>query len=113
MGWQGSFIVGDTAKVLGWTVKDRATGAILDLTGATNGTLYYRAASSQQVGTLTPVLGGALGSITIKPGDESDLAPASARNSIKYDVWAEFDLGGNHYVVPDTGPDSFTVQKLR
>lgn len=110
----GNFNVGDTAKALAWTVKDRATGAILSLVGATNATVYYRASDSATIGELTPTLGGALGSITIKPGDEADLAPDGAGQSIKFGaVWAEFDLLGVHYTVPDGGPDSFTVQKLR
>jgi len=111
---QRDFVTGDTSSTFGWLVKDIQTGAIISLVGITNAIVYYRAqnAPAALVGEVTPTTGGALGTITIKPGDESELEPALGQSQ-KYEAWAEFDLLGVHYVVPKEGPDSFTVKRLR
>jgi hypothetical protein len=113
MAFQDSFIVGDQQKTFGFTVKSRATEEIVDLTGATNAVMYCRKLGSPVLIEITPTLGDDLGTVVIIPGDEATLEPAIG-HTVKYEAaWAEFDLAGSHFVVPDDGPDSFDLSKLR
>lgn len=109
--FMGDFIVGDETST-GWQVKDEATGSLLSLVGATNGTVYVRKQGGGKLITITPTMGGALATITFKPGDEADIEP-DLNESTKFDAWAEFDLGGRHYNVPRDGADYFKLTKLR
>lgn len=108
----GIYAYGDTAKILGRIVKDRATGAILSLVGATGGTYYCRKVGAGAWIAITPTMGGALGSISFVPGAEATLAPEVGKDH-DYECRAEFDLGGKHYTVPDDGLDKFKLRRDR
>jgi hypothetical protein len=110
-GWIADFVYGDTFKTLAWQIKDRDSGALVDLTAATTPLVYFRQAGGTASSTV-PTMGGALGTITFTPGAISGMDPG-VHQEIKFEVWAEFDLSGKHYVMPDDGPDTITVLRLR
>jgi len=108
---RGVYNSGDTAKTLSWVVKDRATEAILSLVGISNAIVYVRDAGEAHLIEITPTTGGALGTVTFIPGDEADIAPDVGKKA-KLETWAEFDLAGKHYKIPDT-PDTFLMRRDR
>lgn len=110
-GWIATFIYGDTEHALAWEIKNKDTGALVDLTGATSPLVYYRKAGQAGAASTAPTMGGVLGTATFTPGSLSGMDPG-AHQQAKYEVWVEFDLSGKHYVIPDDGPDTITVRRL-
>lgn len=111
----GTFVFGDTDKSVEWTLRNRTTGALIDLTSATNAKVYARRVGSRVIvmDGVAATTGGAAGTFSFVPGAQSTLAPGDKGKRAQFEVWGEYDLGGTHRTVPDDGPDTIVVVDLR
>lgn len=111
----GTFVYGDTDKAVEWTLRNRTSGALIDLTSATNAKVYARRVGARAIvmDGVNATTGGAAGTFSFVPGAQSALAPGDKGKKSLFEIWGEYDLGGTHRTVPDDGPDVIEVVDLR